>query len=728
MEAEATTPRGPALATSTDLGEAEVPLDEFEVLDGDAGRSLGKGSFGVVRRIRRKGSGEVYALKTMQKIEVIEGDLIEQVEREIQVQRTLKHENVLRLYKHFEDAETVYLLLEYCAKGELYQLLRTRRGRRFPEPVARHYFHQVTKGLRFLHSQCIVHRDLKPENLLVNQDDVLKIADFGWCAVSTVTRMTFCGTLDYLAPEMVQGKGHNHTLDIWSLGVLLYEMVVGRPPFQSTNHVTLIAKILATELKFPAFVPPPVVNLVLRLLQREPTERMPLDQVLRSAWVLKLYDGATHHGAAGLSALSECPGAVFEGTAPSTSMPLLEATFVVNGEEQLGSATSIGREPLVPRQPSRSQPGVAGLAATQDEANVVRRLGMQVSPRTQPDSTGCAAASPMGAVTHRAPAGNSSAAVAPSTGQAAMPAQAGSCAGGPGTNTQRLSTVSCAPTPPVWGTAATGFSAVGQRVASGLPRGQNPHPSPPQVFRSPPQTPIQQAQFRNIAGAAQPVPLSTGQGRGALASNSSARNGSKDGGLTASGASAAIGLGATRAPQSRTRRDSSQHSVERSSARRPRSSGPGEKTGAPTTAGGAWGPAGSPAPGAPTQQAAQVQLSQTLQAQQPQQAPQAPQAGTFPPASPAVQQRLAAPPQQAQWGGPRGFGGYPAAVAPSPCAVGRSLSPAGGLATAATVAAAVGAGAPAAAASYGPRPTAMGGAVAPQGRVMPAVAVTRRQA
>jgi len=263
-----------------------VALNEFEVLDIDAGRSLGKGSFGVVRRIRRKGTDDVYALKTMQKIEVIQGDLIDQVEREIQVQRELKHENVLRLYKHFEDADTVYLLLEYCAKGELYQLLRTRRGRRFTEADAQHYFVQVTRGLQYLHGRKIMHRDLKPENLLVDHDYVLKIADFGWCADSSVKRTTFCGTPDYLAPEMLESQGHDHRLDIWSLGVLLYEMVVGRPPFQSTNQALLVSKILAAELRYPPFVPQGVKDLVGRLLQKDPEERLPLDRVLRHSWVV----------------------------------------------------------------------------------------------------------------------------------------------------------------------------------------------------------------------------------------------------------------------------------------------------------------------------------------------------------------------------------------------------------------------------------------------------------
>jgi len=261
-----------------------LTLEGFELLD--VQESLGKGSFGVVQKIRRKGTDQTYALKSMKKHEVVDGNLIDQVELEIQVQRKLKHRNVLRLYRHFEDAETVFLLLEFCARGELYQILRTQKCRRFTEDVACNFFCQAADGLMYLHNQNVVHRDIKPENLLVNHDDVLKIADFGWCAVSSTLRTTFCGTLDYLAPEMIQGKGHDHTLDVWSAGVLLYEMVVGRPPFQSTNHGQLISKILKLELVFPAVATPPLQDLVRQLLRTEPRERLSLKRSQSHPWVV----------------------------------------------------------------------------------------------------------------------------------------------------------------------------------------------------------------------------------------------------------------------------------------------------------------------------------------------------------------------------------------------------------------------------------------------------------
>lgn len=267
-----------------------VTLNDFELLDRFSGRSLGKGSFGLVRMVRLKGTDNVFALKESAKTEAMNGNLQAQVERELYNHHSLKHRNIVRLYNYMQDEKFVYMLLEFCAKGELYQLLRTQKNRRFDEAMSRHFFTQLVDGLQYLHSQNIIHRDLKPENLLVDADDVLKIADFGWCvrverAEPVQRRFTFCGTMDYLAPEMLQQSGHDHTLDIWACGILLYEMMVGRPPFQTSNYPVLISRILTVALSFPAWMPEGVKDLVKKLMKQEPRHRLPLDQVLRHPWV-----------------------------------------------------------------------------------------------------------------------------------------------------------------------------------------------------------------------------------------------------------------------------------------------------------------------------------------------------------------------------------------------------------------------------------------------------------
>jgi len=334
-------------------------LNDFECVN-SLGSDLGKGSFGVVQKIRRKGTEKIYALKSMHKFEVINGNLIDQVEVEIQVQKNLKHRNVLRLYRHFEDAETVFLLLEFCGKGELYQILRTQKGRRFTENVACDFFCQAAEGLMYLHANNVVHRDIKPENLLVNHENVLKIADFGWCAVSNTLRTTFCGTLDYLAPEMIQARGHDYTLDVWSAGVLLYEMVVGRPPFQSTNHGQLISKILKLELSFPSIVPQTLQDLVRQLLKTEPHERLPLENALRHTWV-KMHRGKEITGA----------------TAPAVAQTQTEVT-VSSPQLVFGGGAAIGTPGTVAPRPQ-----LWGMTQEQGGRRVEEEA-IRLSPAIQP--------------------------------------------------------------------------------------------------------------------------------------------------------------------------------------------------------------------------------------------------------------------------------------------------------------------------------------------------------
>jgi len=623
-----------------------MTLEDLEPLDGEGGRSLGKGSFGVVRRVRlRRGpANDLFALKSMQKREVMDSDLVDQVEREIAFQSCMQHENVLRLYKHFEDAEAVYLLLEFCAKGELYQLLRTRRGRRFTETVAQHYFVQVTRGLRYLHSQQIVHRDLKPENLLVNQDDVLKIADFGWCAKTTEPRNTFCGTLDYLAPEMIMQRGHNHTLDVWSVGVLLYEMVVGRPPFQSTNHQLLINKIMSIELRYPPFVPPGVADLVGRLLRMDPNERLPLDEVLRHPWVTTTHSAATSPGPQREASCSPTPTDNIQRRLHPQQLHLVTA----------GAAAA-------PLQSRDGTPVASRVSQVQATPRDVSRGCIEpiTTPHTQQQQQ--------------------------QQQQIASPSSGSCCSAACGRSHSGASVVA-APAAPAAGRGQYSFtpSALGSRSAAAASsaalhgsRGAAPH----QLHQmhahssqsgaccysaSAPQTPVQQVPFRGIQGAASATAASNNSSSGMPTALLERRRASRC--------------------ESQDPRAGQASSPMHSPTRRPRSSGP-------------------PQTHLPTRGARQVDLVNTsISSTHIGSGPVAPKLAATAPPTPAQQHRKPAVPRV---GGGLGVTGHAAPGSPKPCGAGRSLSPSAP--PSGSYSAAAAAGAVAAALASAPVPTAYAG-------------------
>lgn len=159
----------------------------------------------------------------------------------------------------------------------------------FDERTSAQYLRELTSALQYLHSRDppIIHRDIKPENILLDTEGRGKLADFGWSNYYTEdsTRDTYCGTLDYLAPEMVNRSGHTVKLDIWSLGVLLYEMLAGRAPFESKQKETLFENIRRLKLKFPMTFPPLAKDLVRRLLRINPEERLSLDELINHPWM-----------------------------------------------------------------------------------------------------------------------------------------------------------------------------------------------------------------------------------------------------------------------------------------------------------------------------------------------------------------------------------------------------------------------------------------------------------
>ncbi|CAG0888253.1 unnamed protein product [Darwinula stevensoni] len=301
--------------------------NQWSLKDFEIGRSLGRGKFGSVYLAREKKSKFIVALKVLFKSQLVKGGVEHQLTREIEIQSHLRHPNILRLYAYFWDDIRVYLVLEMACYGEMYKALKASPGQRFQDDrqdsnfffsfflsscqshsvchgsldhmtnesvsqperkLTATYVNQVADALEYCHSKKVIHRDIKPENLLIGTGGNVKIADFGWSVHSPSSRReTFCGTLDYLPPEMVEGKPHDKTVDIWCLGVLCYELLSGKPPFESTNADMTQKRIISLQFKYPTYFSPPVKDLISKLLRRKPEERLPLKEVLIHSWIVR---------------------------------------------------------------------------------------------------------------------------------------------------------------------------------------------------------------------------------------------------------------------------------------------------------------------------------------------------------------------------------------------------------------------------------------------------------
>ncbi|WFD30686.1 non-specific serine/threonine protein kinase [Malassezia sp. CBS 17886] len=285
-----------AMDSSMD-GLSHQPTRAWSMSEFEIGRPLGKGKFGRVYLARTKSvtsarlgnQGYVVALKCVYKKELVENKVDLQLRREIEIQMNLRHPNVLRMFGYFHDPGRIFMMLEFAGRGELFKILSKLPDRRFDEPTAARYIAQIADALQYLHSKHIIHRDIKPENLLVGIRGEVKIADFGWSVhAPSNRRATLCGTLDYLPPEMVEGKSHGGAVDLWALGVLTYEFLEGIPPFEELSGASLTYKrIAAVDVHIPVHFSEEAKDLVRSLLKYSPADRLPLAKVLRHPWILR---------------------------------------------------------------------------------------------------------------------------------------------------------------------------------------------------------------------------------------------------------------------------------------------------------------------------------------------------------------------------------------------------------------------------------------------------------
>ena len=249
----------------------------FSLADFDIFNTLGTGTFGRVYLCRlRQNPNAYFALKMMQKHEILRLKQLDHIHSEKTILSHINFPFIVRLYGTFQNTRSVYMLLEYAMGGELFSYLR--RLGKFPLDTARFYAAEIVLALEYLHSRNIVYRDLKPENLLLDGQGHIKITDFGFSKFVPDKTWTLCGTPEYLAPEIIAGNGHGKEVDWWALGVLIFEMVVGYPPFYDSNPFGIYEKILQGKLVFPTdpkhVIDPVSKDLISRLLCVDKTTRL----------------------------------------------------------------------------------------------------------------------------------------------------------------------------------------------------------------------------------------------------------------------------------------------------------------------------------------------------------------------------------------------------------------------------------------------------------------------
>ena len=251
--------------------------------------TIGRGGYGKIYLAKNKKDKKEYAIKLISKAKMKSLNVSPSViRREIDIHIRIFHPHIIRLISFKEDVNSFYLAMEYASNGTLYNLIQRKKG--LPEEVAFNYFIQVASAIQFLHSNGYAHRDIKPENILIDENGEIKLCDFGWCVnVAKGERITFCGTYEYMAPEMINDEYYDMGIDVWSLGILLYEMIHGYSPFRAKEGANAMEKIFhnikSNNYTINKNISEECIDLIHKLLTIDNKKRIKIDELFLHPWV-----------------------------------------------------------------------------------------------------------------------------------------------------------------------------------------------------------------------------------------------------------------------------------------------------------------------------------------------------------------------------------------------------------------------------------------------------------
>jgi len=250
-------------------------INDFTIL-----KHIGEGAYGKVYQVKCNETGRVYAMKVLKKHHLLKTRSVGYTLTERDILKKMRHPFIIRLYYTFQTQERVSFVMEYVSGGQLFYHLR--REAILSEATARFYCAELVLALEHLHTNYVIHRDLKPENILISSFGHVVLTDFGLAKESVEAddgASTFCGTMEYMAPEMIRGGKYGKSADFWSVGILLYDMLSGKPPFQNKNKKKQQDDICNKKITMPSYWQATTHSLIKGLTMKDPSKRLKVAEI-----------------------------------------------------------------------------------------------------------------------------------------------------------------------------------------------------------------------------------------------------------------------------------------------------------------------------------------------------------------------------------------------------------------------------------------------------------------